>query len=276
MLMDSAEEDSQALLLATNPVKAFLNLRRGMTQQMSLLLNGDFTPPLLRRLEGEDQSAKKLDGQHSGRWYQRHAEQRRTKKVLASKTKIYIVLELVSGEARELEKQLKQITKEKKEAVRAQDFGKDGSHYDQKIELRDETAAILAKGKEVSKAELLKLAMNELGPIVSESDIQHIKWKELSGEDITADGNGDKSMATRMDLICHSGESNGSCWRKVEKMESKEKREGNSDGEQEPISKLVSTRVYFCIYEATYNRLKVYSYNDQINKAIGTIVGVIN
>lgn len=59
-------------------------------------------------------------------------------------------------------------------------------------------------------------------------------------------------------------------------MESKEKREGNSDGEQEPISKLVSTRVYFCIYEATYNRLKVYSYNDQINKAIGTIVGVIN
>ncbi|KAF3560242.1 hypothetical protein F2Q69_00015520 [Brassica cretica] len=273
MLMDSAEEDSQALLLATNPVKAFLNLRRGMTQQMSLLLNGDFTPPLLRRLEGEDQSAKKLDGQHSGRWYQRHAEQRRTKKVLASKTKIYIVLELVSG-ARELEKQLKQITKEKKEAVRAQDFGKDGSHYDQKIELRDETAAILAKGKEVSKAELLKLAMNELGPIVSESDIQHIvsyasyiyilcssisfmKWKELSGEDITADGNGDKSMATRMDLICHSGESNGSCWRKVEKMESKEKREGNSDGEQEPISKLVSTRVYFCIYEATYNRLKV-------------------
>ncbi|CAN7015238.1 unnamed protein product, partial [Brassica oleracea var. botrytis] len=259
-----------------NPVKAFLNLRRGMTQQMSLLLNGDFTPPLLRRLEGEDQSAKKLDGQHSGRWYQRHAEQRRTKKVLASKTKIYIVLELVSGEARELEKQLKQITKEKKEAVRAQDFGKDGYHYDQKIELRDETAAILAKGKEVSKAELLKLAMNELGPIVSESDIQHIKWKELSGEDITADGNGDKSMATRMDLICHSGESNGSCWRKVEKMESKEKREGNSDGEQEPISKLVSTRVYFCIYEATYNRLKVYSYNDQINKAIGTIVGVIN
>ncbi|KAG2287088.1 hypothetical protein Bca52824_046692 [Brassica carinata] len=144
-----------------------------MTQQMSLLLNGDFTPPLLRRLEGEDQSAKKLDGQHSGRWYQRHAEQRRTKKVLASKTKIYIVLELVSG-ARELEKQLKQITKEKKEAVRAQDFGKDGYHYDQKIELRDETAAILAKGKEVSKAELLKLAMNELGPIVSESDIQHI------------------------------------------------------------------------------------------------------
>ncbi|WZZ52792.1 hypothetical protein YC2023_052899 [Brassica napus] len=53
-----------------------------MTQQMSLLLNGDFTPPLLRRLEGEDQSAKKLDGQHSGRWYQRHAEQRRTKKVI--------------------------------------------------------------------------------------------------------------------------------------------------------------------------------------------------
>ncbi|KAF2565978.1 hypothetical protein F2Q68_00028147 [Brassica cretica] len=49
---------------------------RGMTQKISLMLNGDFLPPLLRRLryfEGEDQSDKKLDGQHRGSWSQRHA-----------------------------------------------------------------------------------------------------------------------------------------------------------------------------------------------------------
>ncbi|KAJ0238667.1 hypothetical protein HA466_0238430 [Hirschfeldia incana] len=63
------------------------------------------------------------------------------------------------------------------------------------------------------------------------------KLIEISGEDITADCNSDRSMATRMDLICHIGESTGSCWSKVEKMESKEKREGDSDGEQEAISK---------------------------------------
>lgn len=72
-----------------------------------------------------------------------------------------------------------------------------------------------------------------------------------------------------------SGASNGSCWNKVEKLESKEKRQGgNSYGEQEKFSKCVFTRVFF-FFEATYIKQKVYSYNEHVNRAVGTIVGAI-
>ena len=47
-----------------------------------------------------------------------------------------------------------------------------GSHRDREIELRAEIAAVLAKGKEVNKAETE--AGEEGGPTVTESDIQHI------------------------------------------------------------------------------------------------------
>ncbi|KAF3600006.1 hypothetical protein F2Q69_00035464 [Brassica cretica] len=45
---------------------------------MSLMLNGDFLWRLLRRLKlkVKIKSDKKLDGQHCGSWFQRHAEQR--------------------------------------------------------------------------------------------------------------------------------------------------------------------------------------------------------
>ena len=63
----------------------------------------------------------------------------------------------VPEEARELEKELRQITKEKNEAVRGQDFEKAGTLRDREIELRAEVSPIQAKGKEMSKAESEKI-----------------------------------------------------------------------------------------------------------------------
>ncbi|WZZ62394.1 hypothetical protein YC2023_062501 [Brassica napus] len=44
-----------------------------MTQKMSLMLNGDFSSAAVKV---NIKSDKKLDGQHRGSWFQRHAEQR--------------------------------------------------------------------------------------------------------------------------------------------------------------------------------------------------------
>ncbi|XP_009132682.1 chaperone protein ClpC1, chloroplastic [Brassica rapa] len=92
----------------------------------------------------------------------------------------------VPEEARELEKELRQITKEKNEAVRGQDFEKAGTLRDREIELRAEVSAIQAKGKEMSKAES---ETGEEGPMVTESDIQHIvsSWTGIPVEKVSTD-----------------------------------------------------------------------------------------
>ncbi|RID79567.1 hypothetical protein BRARA_A02295 [Brassica rapa] len=107
----------------------------------------------------------------------------------------------VPEEARELEKQLRQITKEKNEAVRSQDFEKAGSHRDREIELRAEIAAVLAKGKEVSKAETE--AGEEGGPTVTESDIQHIvsTWTGIPVEKVSSD---ESSRLLKMEQTLHT------------------------------------------------------------------------
>ncbi|PKI37083.1 hypothetical protein CRG98_042517, partial [Punica granatum] len=56
-------------------------------------------------------------------------------------------------EARELEKELRQITKEKNEAVRSQDFEKAGELRDREMDLKAQISALVDKGKEMSKAE---------------------------------------------------------------------------------------------------------------------------
>ncbi|XP_006290259.2 chaperone protein ClpC2, chloroplastic [Capsella rubella] len=106
----------------------------------------------------------------------------------------------VPEEARELEKQLRQITKEKNEAVRGQDFEKAGSHRDREIELRAEIAAVLAKGKEVSKAEN---EAEEGGPTVTESDIQHIvaTWTGIPVEKVSSD---ESSRLLQMEQTLHT------------------------------------------------------------------------
>ncbi|XP_010550758.1 PREDICTED: chaperone protein ClpC1, chloroplastic [Tarenaya hassleriana] len=106
----------------------------------------------------------------------------------------------VPEEARELEKELRQITKEKNEAVRGQDFEKAGSLRDREIELRAEISAVLAKGKEMSKAES---EAGDGGPVVTESDIQHIvaSWTGIPVDKVSSD---ESDRLLRMEQTLHT------------------------------------------------------------------------
>ncbi|KAI4326096.1 hypothetical protein MLD38_031443 [Melastoma candidum] len=89
-------------------------------------------------------------------------------------------------EARELEKELRQITKEKNEAVRSQDFEKAGELRDREMDLKAQISALIDKGKEMSKAET---EAGEVGPTVTEVDIQHIvsSWTGIPVEKVSTD-----------------------------------------------------------------------------------------
>ncbi|OMO52389.1 Chaperonin ClpA/B [Corchorus olitorius] len=89
-------------------------------------------------------------------------------------------------EARELEKELRQITKSKNEAVRSQDFEKAGELRDREIELRAQITAIQEKDKEMNKAEA---EAGDGGPVVTEVDIQHIvsSWTGIPVEKVSTD-----------------------------------------------------------------------------------------
>ena len=89
-------------------------------------------------------------------------------------------------EARELEKELRQITKEKNEAVRGQDFEKAGELRDREMDLKAQITALVDKGKEMSKAET---EAGDVGPIVTEVDIQHIvsAWTGIPVEKVSTD-----------------------------------------------------------------------------------------
>ncbi|KAM7277272.1 hypothetical protein ACFE04_019138 [Oxalis oulophora] len=92
----------------------------------------------------------------------------------------------VPEEARELEKELRQITKEKNEAVRSQDFEKAGELRDRERELRAQIRAITDKSKELSKAES---EASDVGPTVTEVDIQHIvaSWTGIPVDKVSTD-----------------------------------------------------------------------------------------
>ncbi|KAG1331595.1 ATP-dependent Clp protease ATP-binding subunit ClpA, chloroplastic [Cocos nucifera] len=89
-------------------------------------------------------------------------------------------------EARELDKELRQITKEKNEAVRSQDFEKAGELRDREMELKAQISALIDKGKERSKAES---EAGDSGPVVTEADIQHIvsSWTGIPVEKVSTD-----------------------------------------------------------------------------------------
>eukprot|EP00850_Spirogloea_muscicola_P013550 SM000092S24518 [mRNA] locus=s92:411058:422286:+ [translate_table: standard] len=89
-------------------------------------------------------------------------------------------------EARELDKELRTITKEKNEAVRGQDFEKAGELRDREMELKAQISAITEKGKEKMKAET---ESGETGPLVTESDIQQIvsAWTGIPVEKVSTD-----------------------------------------------------------------------------------------
>ena len=76
-----------------------------------------------------------------------------------------------SEEARELEKELKQIAIENNEAVRSQDFEKAGELCDRRMELKAQISTLIDKGKEMIKAET---EAGDIGLVVTEVNIQHI------------------------------------------------------------------------------------------------------
>ncbi|CAN4088690.1 unnamed protein product [Withania somnifera] len=89
-------------------------------------------------------------------------------------------------EARELEKELRQITKEKNEAVRGQDFEKAGELRDREMDLKAQISTLIDKNKEMSKAES---EAGDAGPVVTEADIQHIvsSWTGIPVEKVSTD-----------------------------------------------------------------------------------------
>ncbi|XP_023744148.1 ATP-dependent Clp protease ATP-binding subunit ClpA homolog CD4A, chloroplastic [Lactuca sativa] len=89
-------------------------------------------------------------------------------------------------EARELEKEVRQITKEKNEAVRGQDFEKAGELRDREMDLKTQISALIDKNKEMNKAES---EAGEAGPTVTEADIQHIvsTWTGIPVEKVSSD-----------------------------------------------------------------------------------------
>nr|AIM41270.1 chloroplast ATP-dependent Clp protease chaperone protein [Nicotiana benthamiana] len=89
-------------------------------------------------------------------------------------------------EAKELEKELRQITKEKNEAVRGQDFEKAGELRDREMDLKAQITALIDKNKEMSKAES---EAGDIGPLVTEADIQHIvsSWTGIPVEKVSTD-----------------------------------------------------------------------------------------
>jgi len=89
-------------------------------------------------------------------------------------------------EARELDKELRQITKEKNEAVRGQDFEKAGELRDREMELKAQISALTEKGKEKSKAES---EAGDASPLVTEVDIQQIvcAWTGIPVEKVSTD-----------------------------------------------------------------------------------------
>merc|ERR1711988_198530 len=90
-------------------------------------------------------------------------------------------------EARDLDKQLRALLKEKETAVRAQDFEKAGQLRDSEMELKAQIQAITSNAKEVSNAEAE--AEETEGPIVNESDIASIVsiWTGIPIEKLSTD-----------------------------------------------------------------------------------------
>ncbi|RYR19202.1 hypothetical protein Ahy_B03g063911 isoform B [Arachis hypogaea] len=89
-------------------------------------------------------------------------------------------------EAKELDKEVRQIVKEKEEAVRNQDFEKAGELRDREMDLKAQISALVEKGKEMSKAES---EAGDAGPVVTEVDIQHIvsSWTGIPVEKVSTD-----------------------------------------------------------------------------------------
>eukprot|EP00898_Chlorokybus_atmophyticus_P003164 jgi/Chlat1/3849/Chrsp26S04065 len=90
-------------------------------------------------------------------------------------------------EARDLELQLRAITKEKNDAVRGQDFERAGQLRDKEMEFKTRIQLITSKAVEQTKAE--QSESDAGGPVVTEADIQQIvsAWTGIPVEKVSTD-----------------------------------------------------------------------------------------
>ena len=90
-------------------------------------------------------------------------------------------------EAKELDKELRALLKEKDAAVRGQDFEKAGQLRDREMELKAQIEAITQKNKDEKQAE--DEAAGESGPVVTETDISNIvaNWTGIPVEKVSSD-----------------------------------------------------------------------------------------
>merc|ERR1711985_11141 len=90
-------------------------------------------------------------------------------------------------EAKELDKELRALLKEKDAAVRGQDFEKAGQLRDREMELKAQIETITQKNKDETQAE--DEAAGESGPGVTESDISNIvaSWTGIPVEKVSSD-----------------------------------------------------------------------------------------
>ena len=91
-------------------------------------------------------------------------------------------------EAKELDRELRAVTKDKNEAVRNQDFEKAGDLRDKEMDLKARISAIVESSKEQSKAEV-EAAGGDVGPMVTESDIAHVvaAWTGIPVDKVSSD-----------------------------------------------------------------------------------------
>ena len=103
-------------------------------------------------------------------------------------------------EARELDKELRSIQKEKEAAVRGQDFEKAGSLRDKEMELKAQITTIISGAKEEEKAEAE--AGESGGPVVEEADIANIvaQWTGIPVEKVSSD---ESERLVKMEEVLH-------------------------------------------------------------------------
>uniref|UniRef100_A0A7S0V3A7 Clp R domain-containing protein n=1 Tax=Polytomella parva TaxID=51329 RepID=A0A7S0V3A7_9CHLO len=103
-------------------------------------------------------------------------------------------------EARALDRELRQVAREKDAAVRAQDFEKAGSLRDREVELRAKIQAAVAGAREASKAEAESVEGG--GPCVTEADIASIvaQWTGIPVEKVSSD---ETERLIKMEEVLH-------------------------------------------------------------------------
>ncbi|KAM0821795.1 hypothetical protein ACQ4PT_071942 [Festuca glaucescens] len=90
-------------------------------------------------------------------------------------------------EAKDLDKKLKEILKQKNDAIRCQQFEMAGDLRTEELELKAQIMSLVDKNKEMNKAEVESGA--SAGPVVTEADIQRIvsSWTSVPVEKVSVD-----------------------------------------------------------------------------------------